>query len=243
LYDEEELRDLKKELEEVRQLKENLKAEIADLRRDSPPPRPPRPPRPGRTVHIEAPVIDLSGLTDSLETLMEDIGEQIEDSLGNLHEAKERIREKRIFRARRRDRPRTRDSQVEAIPPERVARFIGPLGSEERLRILNYLKSGGKTFNELEQHTGRTGSSLTHHLNPLVNAGYVIKGEVRGTYYVTVEGRLAYRLSQWLTSRLESEMEGRRYRDEDDYDDDEDDDIEDDDDEDDEDDDDEEDWY
>jgi len=218
MYDEEELKDLRKELEEVRQLKESLKAEISDLRRDSPRPRP------RRNIHIEAPVVDLSGLTESLETMMEDIGEQIEDSLGNLHEAKERIREKRIFRTARRDRPRSRDSEVEAIPPERVARFIGPLGGEERLRILDYLKSGGKTFNELEQHTERTGSSLTHHLNPLVNAGYVIKGEVRGTYYVTVEGSLAYRLSQWLTSRLENEMEGRRYRDDDEEDEDTDDD-------------------
>ena len=30
-----------------------------------------------------------------------------------------------------------------------------------------------------------------------------MKGEVRGTYYVTVEGRLAYRLAQWLTYRIE----------------------------------------
>ena len=40
----------------------------------------------------------------------------------------------------------------------------------------------------------------------------MIKGEVRGTYYVTVEGRLAYRLAQWLTSRLEreKELEGKK---------------------------------
>ena len=214
MYDEEELSDLRKELEEIRQLKESLKAEISGIRRDSP--RPKARPK----VHIETPIVDLSGLTESLEVMMEDIGDQIQDSLGNLHDAKERIREKRIFRTARRDRPRMRDSEVEAIPPERVAAYIGPLGSEERLRILDFLKSGGKTFNELEQHTGRTGSSLTHHLNPLVNAGYVIKGEVRGTYYVTVEGSLAYRLSQWLTRRLESEMEGRRYRDDDEPDDD-----------------------
>ena len=217
MYDEEELRDLRKELEEVRQLKESLKAEISDLRRESPRQKF------RRKIQIETPVVDLSGLTESLEVMMEDIGDQIQDSLGNLHDAKERIREKRIFRTAGRDRPRVRDSEVEAIPPERVAAYIGPLGSEERLRILDYLKSGGKTFNELEQHTGRTGSSLTHHLNPLVNAGYVIKGEVRGTYYVTVEGSLAYRLSQWLTSRLESEMEGRRYRTDDEDEDDEDD--------------------
>jgi K+-transporting ATPase c subunit len=28
---------------------------------------------------------------------------------------------------------------------------------------------------------------------------------VRGTYYVTVEGRLAYRLAQWLTHRVEQQ--------------------------------------
>ena len=39
----------------------------------------------------------------------------------------------------------------------------------------------------------------------MVEAGFVVKGEVRGTYYVTVEGRLAYRLAQWLTHRVESQ--------------------------------------
>ena len=86
---------------------------------------------------------------------------------------------------------------------ERVAKFVGPLGNEERLRILDFLKKGSKTFNDIENEIGKTGSSLTHHLNPLIDAGYVVKGEVRGTYYVTVEGRLAYRLAQWLTYRVE----------------------------------------
>jgi DNA-binding transcriptional ArsR family regulator len=100
-----------------------------------------------------------------------------------------------------------RDRDIEMIPPERVAKIISPLGSEERLRILDFLKEGGRTFNDLETHTGKTGSSLTHHLTPLLDAGYVIKGEVRGTYYVTVEGRLAYRLAQWLTSKVERQLE------------------------------------
>jgi DNA-binding transcriptional ArsR family regulator len=94
---------------------------------------------------------------------------------------------------------------IESIAPERVAKIVAPLGSEERLRLLDFLKAGGKSFNDIENHTGKTGSSLTHHLNPLVEAGYVVKGEVRGTYYVTVEGRLAYRLAQWLTHRVESQ--------------------------------------
>jgi hypothetical protein len=41
----------------------------------------------------------------------------------------------------------------------------------------------------------------------LIEASYVVKGEVRGTYYVTVEGRLAYRLAQWLTHRVEMQRE------------------------------------
>ena len=201
MYESDELNDLKKELEEVRQLKESLKAEIDELRGS-------RPKRRERRVVIEPPVVDLSGVIEGLEDIMESVGEQIQESLSEIPGIERRTRARRYARPWSSPRRGSQRSEVEMIPPERVARYISPLGSEERLRILDYLKSGGKTFNELEQHTGRTGSSLTHHLNPLVDAGYVIKGEVRGTYYVTVEGRLAYRLAQWLTSRLEGEIKG-----------------------------------
>jgi DNA-binding transcriptional ArsR family regulator len=201
MYESDELNDLKKELEEVRQLKESLRAEIDELRNS-------KPKRRERRMVIEPPVVDLSGVIEGLEDIMESVGEQIQESLSEIPGIERRARARRYVRPRPSPRRRSRNSEVEMIPPERVARYISPLGSEERLRILDYLKSGGKTFNDLEQHTGRTGSSLTHHLNPLVDAGYVIKGEVRGTYYVTVEGRLAYRLAQWLTSRLEGEIKG-----------------------------------
>jgi len=186
--------EIKKELEEIRRLKENLKAEIEEIRRERF-----RQSDRGRRVIIEPPKIDLSGLTKSLDEMMENIQEQIRASLRGV----DRRIETRIFREPMR---RRREAEIESIPPERVARVISPLGSEERLKILDYLnRDGGKTFNELEEYMGRVGSSLTHHLQPLIDAGYVIKGEVRGTYYITVEGRLAYRLAQWLTSRLEHE--------------------------------------
>ncbi len=95
---------------------------------------------------------------------------------------------------------------VESIPPERMARVLSPLGNVERLRILQFLLDGSKSFNELERFIGKTGSSLTHHLSPLLDAGYVVRGVVRGTYYITVPGRLAYRLAQWLTSQVEREQ-------------------------------------
>jgi DNA-binding transcriptional ArsR family regulator len=226
--------DIKRELEEVRRLKEELRREVEDVRRDKADairrdadelrregdvirrrhedrtggrPRAPRPPRRVRPVRpIKDIDIDLGGITDSLEDMMEGLGKSIEMSLKGVEGIGTNIRVPgvRIHRKGRKG-SKVRKSDIEKIPPERVAKIVSPLGSEERLRILEFLKEGGKTFNEIEIYTEKTGSSLTHHLNPLVEASYVVKGEVRGTYYLTVEGRLAYRLAQWLTHRVESQ--------------------------------------
>ncbi|RDE14157.1 MAG: hypothetical protein C4K47_04910 [Candidatus Thorarchaeota archaeon] len=191
---------IKKELEEVRKLKEQLKAELEHLREEKPYRlggqrfREPHHPR------MDA-VIDLRGVTEGLDEMMEGLGEQIRKSMkdAGIHGCV-RGPPFRITHMGREARRR-----IETIPPDRVARAVSPLGSEERLKIIDLLKEGGKSFNELETLTGKTGSSLMHHLAPLLEAGYIIKGEVRGTYYVTVEGRLAYRLAQWLTGRVEAQ--------------------------------------
>ncbi len=217
---------IRKELEEVRKLKEELKKEVDDMKalkreeqikgerrhphrdefrrlrdeaRHARTSRSPRPPRKSRVARID---LDLEDLTDSLETMMDGLGHQIEMSLKNVDGLK--VPGIRIHKDYRRTKKRREERrEIESIAPERVAAIVAPLGSEERLKILDYLKTGGKSFNDIESFTGKTGSSLTHHLNPLIEAGYVVKGEVRGTYYVTVEGRLAYRLAQWLTHRIE----------------------------------------
>ncbi|MBD3159539.1 MAG: ArsR family transcriptional regulator [Candidatus Lokiarchaeota archaeon] len=200
--------NLRDELREVRELKETLREEIEDLRRERKNLRSKariRRESSRRTTESRhaprGPFIDLSGMTESLSDMMEGINEQIQASVEGIGDFRVKVPPVRVHRAKRKwDR-----EEIEQIPPERVAEVISPLGSEERLRILEFLKDGAKSFNELENHVGRTGSSLTHHLNPLLEAGYVVKGEVRGTYYITIEGRLAYRLSQWLTSQVEDE--------------------------------------
>jgi DNA-binding transcriptional ArsR family regulator len=227
---------IKKELEEVRKLKDELKKEVEDVKaqkreemikedrphlhredarrhgteprrvrmpRPSRPDKPPIAPRAPRLARID---LDLEGLTDSLETMMDGLGHQIEMSLRNVEGLK--VPGIRVRKGRHRTEGREKQRrEIESIAPERVAKIVAPLGSEERLKLLDYLKTGGKSFNDIENHSGRTGSSLTHHLNPLVEAGYVVKGTVRGVYYVTVEGRLAYRLAQWLTHRVERQRE------------------------------------
>jgi DNA-binding transcriptional ArsR family regulator len=227
----EDIDEIKRELDEVRRLKEELRREVEDVRREKAdairreaeqvrgeedsirikhrPPRAPRPPRRVRPVRdID---IDISGITDSLEDMMEGLGKSIEMSIKDVEGIGKSIRIPGVHIRRAGSkgtkRKRVRKSDIEKIPPERVAKIVAPLGSEERLKILEFLKEGGKTFNEIEIFTTKTGSSLTHHLNPLVEASYVVKGEVRGTYYLTVEGRLAYRLAQWLTHRVEKQRD------------------------------------
>ncbi|OLS27719.1 MAG: hypothetical protein ThorAB25_19860 [Candidatus Thorarchaeota archaeon AB_25] len=221
------LDNIRKELEEVRKLKEELRREVEDVRREKEdshrhrvdearrraevgrpvrPPRPPKAPRAPRVPRVARVDLNLEDLTDSLETMMDGLGDQIEMSLRSVEGLK--IPGIRVQKGRRRTKRRKEHHrEIEAIAPERVAKIVAPLGSEERLKLLDYLKTGGKTFNDIENYTGKTGSSLTHHLNPLIEASYVVKGEVRGTYYVTVEGRLAYRLAQWLTHRVERQRE------------------------------------
>jgi len=221
--------ELRREVEDVRREKADaMKREADKARRDEDvtrerarhgrapraprEPRPQRPPGPPRRVRPVRDIdIDISGITDSLEDMMEGLGKSIEMSIKDVEGIGKSIRIPGIH-VRRASRKSTkgrklRKKDIEKIPPERVAKIVAPLGSEERLRILQFLKEGGKTFNEIEIFTEKTGSSLTHHLNPLVEAGYVVKGEVRGTYYLTVEGRLAYRLAQWLTHRVERQRD------------------------------------
>ncbi len=192
--------EMRRELEEVRRLKEQLKRELEEIEEIRARYRRSYGRRPRMETH--AVHIDLSGLTESLDEMLDGLGEQIRRSLSS---AGVTIRAPHLLVRTKRHGSRRR--RVQDIPPERVARVVSPLGSEVRLRILEFLRDGGKTFNELENMTGKTGSSLMHHLNQLIDAGYVIKGEVRGTYHVTVEGRLAYRLAQWLTSRMERELD------------------------------------
>ena len=214
----EDIDEMKRELEEIRKIKEEMKRELQEAKRERLEalkrekikfPKPSTPPK-----HVKAPraprrasIVDLRGLTDSLESMMEGLEDSIRDSVSGWEEIGKAFSGPALRVRKGKKLKRKRDRDFEMIPPERVAKIVSPLGSEERLRILDFLKEGGRTFNDLETHTGKTGSSLTHHLTPLLDAGYVIKGEVRGTYYVTVEGRLAYRLAQWLTSKVERQQE------------------------------------
>ena len=144
--------DIKKELDEVRRLKEELRREVEEIRREkedtlnrreesrqrtersrsSKRHRGPRAPRPPHRVPPVPPVpdIDLSGITDSLEDMMDGLGKSIEMSIKGVEGIGKSIRIPgiRVRRSGRRRR-KVRKSDIEKIPPERVAKIIAPLGS------------------------------------------------------------------------------------------------------------------
>ncbi|MGI3170421.1 ArsR/SmtB family transcription factor [Pseudooceanicola sp. C21-150M6] len=68
------------------------------------------------------------------------------------------------------------------IPLERAASTFAALGSEQRLSVLRTLVRagpGGATIGELGERTGITGSTLTHHMKILTQAG-LVRQEKRG---------------------------------------------------------------
>jgi hypothetical protein len=152
------LDNIRKELEEVRKLKEELRREVEDVRREKEdsrrhrvdearrrvaagrpvrPPRPPNAPRAPCVPRVARVDLNLEDLTDSLETMMDGLGDQIEMSLRSVEGLK--IPGIRVHKDRRRTKRRKENRrEIESIAPERVAKIIAPLGSEERLKLLDY---------------------------------------------------------------------------------------------------------
>jgi len=66
---------------------------------------------------------------------------------------------------------------------QKLAQFFAALGHTRRLRIISLLAEtpAGLTFEDIEQRSGITGSSLFHHMRPLRDAG-LINRKVRGRY-------------------------------------------------------------
>ncbi|MEO0831482.1 MAG: metalloregulator ArsR/SmtB family transcription factor [Pseudomonadota bacterium] len=71
---------------------------------------------------------------------------------------------------------RTESPQTLPIPVEVAASAFAALGSEQRLGVLNVLVRAGPeglAIGELGARSGVTGSTLTHHLKILAQAGLV----------------------------------------------------------------------
>jgi len=94
------------------------------------------------------------------------------------------------------------DGQISKIlqtPTEEAVKLLSPFSSEHRIKILMELVRYPKSATDLSNATGLDGGQLYHHLDPLLDAGYVNK-EYRGKYALTKLGEVSILSSLLLAS-------------------------------------------
>jgi DNA-binding transcriptional ArsR family regulator len=93
---------------------------------------------------------------------------------------------------------------AERVPPEEAERLLSPLASAERVRILYLLSERPRYHQDLMEESKLAPGTLPHHLKQLEDAGYVTQERVRGRYLITIPGRMALKLAEYLHNQMQS---------------------------------------
>jgi DNA-binding transcriptional ArsR family regulator len=99
---------------------------------------------------------------------------------------------------------------VRPVPPEDAQQLLSPLASAERIKLLYLLSEGAMYHQDLMRDSGLAPGTLPHHLKQLEEAGYVTQERVRGRYLITIPGRMALKLVEYLYFQMHTgfEVEG-----------------------------------
>ncbi|MFX0067887.1 MAG: ArsR family transcriptional regulator [Promethearchaeota archaeon] len=109
------------------------------------------------------------------------------------------------------------EEPISPVPPEEAQRLLAPLASAERVKLLYLLAESPQYHQDLMNESGLAPGTLPHHLKQLEEAGYITQERVRGRYLITIPGRMALKLAEYLhnqmrtteTKEAESEEEER----------------------------------
>jgi DNA-binding transcriptional ArsR family regulator len=93
---------------------------------------------------------------------------------------------------------------AERVSPEEAERLLSPLASAERVRILYLLSERPRYHQDLMEESKLAPGTLPHHLKQLEDAGYVTQERVRGRYLITIPGRMALKLAEYLHNQMQS---------------------------------------
>lgn len=99
------------------------------------------------------------------------------------------------------------EGPVRKVDPEQAQRLLSPLASAERIKILYLLSKGPKYHQDLMRDSGLQPGTLPHHLKQLEEAGYVTQERVRGRYLITIPGRMALKLVEYLYYQMHSSFD------------------------------------
>ncbi len=93
---------------------------------------------------------------------------------------------------------------VRKVPAEDAERLLAPLASAERIELLYLLAEEPRYHQDLMELSGLKPGTLPHHLKQLEEAGYVTQERVRGRYLITIPGRMALKLAEYLHNQMVS---------------------------------------
>jgi len=99
------------------------------------------------------------------------------------------------------------EGPVRRVDPEQAQRLLSPLASAERIKLLYLLSEGPRYHQDLMRDSGLQPGTLPHHLKQLEEAGYVTQERVRGRYLITIPGRMALKLVEYLYYQMHSSFE------------------------------------
>lgn len=110
------------------------------------------------------------------------------------------------------------EEPIRPVPPEEAQKLLSPLASAERIKLLYLLAESPQYHQDLMNESGLAPGTLPHHLKQLEEAGYITQERVRGRYLITIPGRMALKLAEYLHNQMrttevkeaESEEEERK---------------------------------
>ncbi len=94
--------------------------------------------------------------------------------------------------------------KVRRVPADQAEKLLSPLASAERIEILYLLAEQPRYHQDLMELSGLKPGTLPHHLKQLEEAGYVTQERVRGRYLITIPGRMALKLAEYLHNQMVS---------------------------------------
>jgi DNA-binding transcriptional ArsR family regulator len=95
---------------------------------------------------------------------------------------------------------------VQRVPAAEAERLLAPLASAERIELLYLLADEPRYHQDLMDLSGLKPGTLPHHLKQLEEAGFVTQERVRGRYLITIPGRMALKLAEYLHNQMISEI-------------------------------------
>ena len=93
-----------------------------------------------------------------------------------------------------------------------VAERFKALGEPARLQLLNCLRRGEMSVNELVERTGLGQANVSKHLQVLYASGFVTRHKEGLFTFYALADRSVFRLCDIMCDRVKAQVEGRRRR-------------------------------